>query len=229
MNVSWPDEGFLEAVVQLASDHAAVSIFDETVTGFRLSLGGAQQLFGVTPDLACFGKGLANGYPLAAVAGRDDIMREFEEVFFSFTMGGERLSLAAAKAAISKARDMGGPRALAKQGQKILDGLTSLIRLHGCGHFLQVAGHPSWSFLLIHDADAADEWSIRTLYLQEMLQRGILTLGSHNMSLAHSARDVERLLQAYDEVLPLLASAVQRGNVTDQLRCEPLKPLFRVR
>ncbi|MEZ5791965.1 MAG: aminotransferase class III-fold pyridoxal phosphate-dependent enzyme [Nitratireductor sp.] len=70
-----------------------------------MPVGGAQELFGVTPDLACFGKGLANGYPLAVVAGRSDIMAEFEEVFFSFTMGGETLSLAAAKASMTKFRD----------------------------------------------------------------------------------------------------------------------------
>lgn len=229
MNLSWPGPGFLDGVVALAAEHGAVSIFDETITGYRFALGGAQQLFGVTPDLACFGKGLANGYPLSAVAGRDEIMREFEEVFFSFTMGGERLSLAAAVAAIAKCRDCDVPAALARQGQKVVDGLAERIARHGCGEFLSIAGHPSWSFLLIRDAARAGQWDIRTLYLQEMLQRGVLTLGTHNMSYAHSDDDVDRLLAGYDEVLPLLASAVGSGSVRHQLRCEPLKPLFRVR
>jgi glutamate-1-semialdehyde 2,1-aminomutase len=121
------------------------------------------------------------------------------------------------------------PAALARQGQKVVDGLAERIARHGCGEFLSIAGHPSWSFLLIRDAARAGQWDIRTLYLQEMLQRGILTLGTHNMSYAHSDDDVDRLLAAYDEVLPLLASAVESGSVRDQLRCEPLKPLFRVR
>lgn len=229
MNVAWPAPAFLDGVVRLAAEHGAISVFDETITGYRYSVGGAQALFGVTPDLACFGKGLANGYPLSAVAGRADVMREFEEVFFSFTMGGERLSLAAAVAAINKTRDEKVPAALARQGQKILDGLAGLVEKHGCGEFLSVAGHPSWSFLLIRDGEGADQWEVRTLYIQEMVQRGILTLGSHNMSFAHSDEDVQQLLDAYDEVLPLLSSAVRDGNVRDQLRCEPLKPLFRVR
>lgn len=229
MNVAWPQPGFLDGVVRLAAEHGAVSIFDETITGFRVALGGAQDLFGVTPDLACFGKGLANGYPLSAVAGRSDVMREFEEVFFSFTMGGERLSLAAAVAAIGKTRDKDVPAALAAQGQKIVDGLTALVESCGCQHFLTVAGHPSWSFLLIRDAEGVDQWEIRTLYIQEMLQRGILTLGSHNMSYAHSDADVERLLAVYREVLPLLAAAAKEGNAREHLRCEPLQPLFRVR
>ena len=229
MNVAWPAEGFLEGVVDLARENGAVSIFDETITGYRFAIGGAQQYFRVTPDLACFGKGLANGYPLSAVAGRDEIMREFEEVFFSFTMGGERLSLAAAVAAITKARDEDVPAVLARQGQKIVDGVTQRIERHACGEFLSIAGHPSWSFLLIRDAAGEDQWDIRTLYLQEMLQRGILTLGTHNISFAHSDDDVDRLLAAYDEVLPLLSSAVESGRVRQLLRCEPLKPLFRVR
>jgi glutamate-1-semialdehyde 2,1-aminomutase len=229
MNIAWPEPGFLEGVVALAREHGAVSVFDETITGYRFALGGAQQLFGVTPDLACFGKGLANGFPLSAVAGRAEIMREFEEVFFSFTMGGERLSLAAADAAIDKARDCDVPAALARQGQKVLDGLAQLVERHRCGEFLSVAGHPSWSFLMIRDGAGADQWEVRTLYIQEMLQRGILTLGTHNMSYAHSDEDVARLLEAYDEVLPLISSAVVAGDVRSQLHCEPLRPLFRVR
>ena len=229
MNVAWPDDGFLQGVVDLAARHGAVSIFDETITGFRFSLGGAQELFGVTPDLACFGKGLANGYPLSAVTGRADVMREFEEIFFSFTMGGERLSLAAAVAAITKARDAEVPTRLAQQGQKILDGLGELIGQSGSGEFLSTAGHPSWSFLLIRDTEKADQWAIRTLFLQEMLQRGVLTLGTHNMSFAHSDEDVDQILSVYSDVLPILAAAVRDSTVADQLQCEPLKPLFRVR
>lgn len=229
MNVAWPQPGFLERVVALARDHRAIAIFDETITGYRLALGGAQQLFGVTPDLACFGKGLANGFPLSAVAGRSDIMDEFEEVFFSFTMGGERLSLAAALAAVAKTRDCDVPGALARQGQKILDGVGEAIARHGCEEFLGISGHPSWSFVLFRDAAGADQWEIRTLYMQEMLQRGMLTLGSHNLSFAITDHDVDRLLAAYDEVLPLLASAVSKGSVRQELRCEPLRPLFRVR
>jgi glutamate-1-semialdehyde 2,1-aminomutase len=144
-------------------------------------------------------------------------------------MGGERLSLAAAVAAIGKTRDRDVPAALARQGQKIIDGLGQLIEQGGCEQFLRISGHPSWSFLLIGDAPGADQWAIRTFYIQEMLQRGILTLGSHNMSYAHSDEDVDRLLSVYGEVLPLLSNAVDNGTVSQHLRSEPLKPLFRVR
>ena len=229
MNVAWPEPGFLQGVVDLAHAHGAVAVFDETITGFRYALGGAQQYFGVTPDLACFGKGLANGYPLSAVAGRAEIMREFEDVFFSFTMGGETLSLAAARAAIDKMRREDVTATLAARGTQVLEGTQALIDRHGCGHFLSVAGHPSWSFLVIADQPEASQFELKTLFLQEVFARGILTVGSHNISYAHSEKDVDRLLEVYGEVFPLMRDALARGEVVSALRCEPLKPLFRVR
>lgn len=230
MNVAWPKEGFLQGVVDLAREHGAVAVFDETITGFRFAPGGAQELFGVTPDLACFGKGLANGYPLAAVAGRSDIMAEFEEVFFSFTMGGETLSLAAAKAAIDKMHRENATATMMALGTRVIEGTQALIDGHGCADFLSVAGHPTWSFLLIADHPNASSFELKTLYLQEMLARGILTVGTHNISFAHSEDDVERLLAVYDEVFPMMRKGLERpGGIVESLRCAPLKPLFKVR
>ncbi|MBO6899851.1 MAG: aminotransferase class III-fold pyridoxal phosphate-dependent enzyme [Rhizobiaceae bacterium] len=229
MNTTWPAEGFLQGVVDCAHEHGAIAIFDETITGFRFAEGGAQKLFGVTPDLACFGKGLANGFPLSAVAGRADIMHEFEEIFFSFTMGGETLSLAAAKAALTKIRSTDVIGRLKDTGEKIERGVKALIAKHGCERFLGYAGHPSWSFLTMQDADGTSSFEIKTLWMQEMLERGIISVGTHNISYAHTGADVDKLLGAYDEIFPLLKSAVEERAIRQYLRCEPLKPLFRVR
>ncbi|MDD2859397.1 MAG: aminotransferase class III-fold pyridoxal phosphate-dependent enzyme, partial [Candidatus Nanopelagicales bacterium] len=88
MTSSFPDAGYLEAVRELTTRHGIVLVFDEMLTGFRLAPGGAQELFGVTPDLAAFGKGLANGFPLSAIVGRRDLMMLMESIFFSGTYGG---------------------------------------------------------------------------------------------------------------------------------------------
>lgn len=229
MNVQDPKPGFLQQVVDLAHAHGAVAIFDETITGFRFAPGGAQELFGVTPDLACFGKGLANGYPLAAVCGRADIMKEFENVFFSFTMGGETLSLAAAKAVLTKLRSEPVIEGLVAKGQRIMDATNALIEKHGCGHFLSMSGHPTWTFLIIKDAPNATSFEIKTLWMQEILARGILSVGTHNVTHAHSEADIDRLLAVYDEVFPILASAVADNRLKQYLRCKPLEPLFKVR
>ncbi len=229
MNITEPHDCFLEKVKELTHQQGAVLVFDETVTGFRLATGGAQEYFGVIPDLATFGKGLANGYPLSAVAGRADIMRLMEEVFFSFTFGGEALSLAASLATMTKLQNEPVLATMKIQGEKILTGLAELRLRHGVGHFMSLTGLPVWSFMILKDFEPYTVWDIKTLYIQEMLARGIMILGSHNLSYAHGDDDVASLLQAYDEVLPILKDAVDNRRMGDYLRCEPLEPLFKVR
>lgn len=229
MNIAWPAPGFLEGVRELTHEEGALLIFDETITGFRFAKGGAQELFGITPDLSAFGKGLANGFPLSAVAGRADVMAEFEEVFFSFTMGGECLSLAAAKAVLTKLKREPVLETIAARGKRLIEGVAQRIAAHGVSDFLSTSGHSSWTFLSFRDANGVSLWDIKTLWLQEMMARGILSLGTHNMSFAHGEADIDHLLAVYDEVFPVLREAVASGQPAKYLRCEPLKPLFRVR
>lgn len=229
MNVAEPQAGFLDGVKALVRQHGALLVFDETITGFRYSNGGAQEYFGVTPDLATFGKGLANGYPVSAVAGRREVMALMEEVFFSFTFGGEALSLAAAKATLTKLRAEPVVATLAERGNAIIEGTRRIIDQESLGDAFSVSGHPTWSFLNIRDARGATAYEIKTLWMQEMLQQGILSVGSHNVSYAHSAADVAALLDAYAEVLPMIGRVLDEGRVRESLRCEPLAPLFKVR
>lgn len=229
MNVRFPSPGYLEGVQALTKKAGAVLVFDETITGFRFSNGGAQSLFGVTPDLTCLGKGIANGFPLSAVCGRAELMKYMEEVFFSFTMGGETLSLAAACAAMDKMEREPVTATLAERGQMLLDGVQPLIDRHGLGEVLSLSGHPSWSFLSFADGLGAGSFEIKTLFMQEVFARGILAYGTHNISYAHSAADIETLLAVYDEVFGSIAAAGEGGGIRSALRCDPLVPLFKVR
>lgn len=229
MNVAFPEAGFLQGVQALAQQHGALLVFDETITGFRFANGGAQALFGVTPDLATFGKGLANGYPVSAVAGRRDLMRLMEEIFFSFTFGGETLSLAAARATLTKLQREPVTATLASRGQRLIDGAASLLQAHGLQDIFSVSGHPSWSFLNIRDARGATAFDIKTLWMQEMHQQGFLSVGTHNMSYAHSDADVDALLRAYDSVLPEIGRTLDAQGLQAALRCTPLVPLFKLR
>jgi glutamate-1-semialdehyde 2,1-aminomutase len=229
MTIHYPAKGYLEGVRAAATRSGTVLVFDEIITGFRLALGGAQELFGVKPDLTALGKGIANGYPLAVVCGRRDIMMEMEEVFFSFTMGGETLSLAAALATMKKLVAEPVIDTMRRRGERLQAGITERLDRHKVGGFLSFSGFPSWNFLSFGDGPGATSWEIKTLFLQEMFDRGILTLGAHNLSYAHSNADIDRLLEVYDEVLPFIAAAVRNGAVRQYLRCEPLVPLFRVR
>lgn len=229
MNVVEPLPGYLEGVKALAHRHGALLIFDETITGFRYAKGGAQEYFGVMPDLATFGKGLANGYPVSAVTGRAEIMHLMEEIFFSFTFGGETLSLAAALATMRKIQEQPVIETLRRQGEKIMATLKNLIDAHGLNQVFSVAGLPVWSFLLIQDTDRYSQWQIKSLLLQEMFARNVLMIGTHNMSYAHTDADVSKLLAAYAEILPIIRDALDGEHLERLLRCRPLEPLFRVR
>jgi glutamate-1-semialdehyde 2,1-aminomutase len=224
-----PAEGFLEGVAELTRKHGALLVFDEVITGFRFANGGAQEYFGVTPDLTALGKGIANGYPLSAVAGRGDVMKLMEEIFFSFTMGGETLSLAAGKATLTKLQREPVVATLRRRGERIVAGVDERIRKYGIGHFAKTAGHPAWNFLILSDTPKHSQFAIKTLFQQETLVRGIMTLGAHNMTYAHSDADIDRLFQVYDEVFPILKDAVDEDAMKQYLKCEPLQPLFRVR
>lgn len=229
MNVAWPQPGYLEGVRELCSKNGAVLVFDETITGFRFAKGGAQELLGIKPDLTTLGKGLANGFPLSAVCGRRDIMMLMEDVFFSFTLGGEALSLAAAKATITKILREPVVDTIAERGKRVMTGLSTLIEKEKLGDILSVSGHPSWSFLNIADAPKTSSWSTKTLFLQEMFARGILVLSTHNISYAHTDADVDRLLDVYAEVLPFVHRAATDGLADEHLKVQPLQPLFSVR
>lgn len=229
MNFEYPKEGFLQEVKDLCHKNGALFVLDEMITGFRYSNGGAQEYFGVTPDLATFGKGMANGYPISAVCGRADIMQLFEECFFSFTFGGETLSLAASLATMTKYQNKPVIEKMKENGLKIESNLNSLIEKYDIGDVFQVGGFAPWKLLNIKDTEKYNSWTIKTLYMQEMLKRGILILGSHETTYAHSEEDINYLIKCYDEVFPILKEGIRNNKILEMLDCEPLVPLFKVR
>jgi glutamate-1-semialdehyde 2,1-aminomutase len=199
------------------------------ITGFRYARGGAQELFGVTPDLATFGKGLANGYPISALVGRRDLMALLEDLFFSFTFGGETLSLAAASAVLKKIKDEPVIETIHERGAALMEGLQRLTSSHHLDAVVSVVGHPSWTLLEFKDHTNASQWEIKTLFLQEMFYRGVITIGSHFPTYALSHDNVQRILSVYDEVFALLHRSLLAGSVGRELVVESLQPLFKVR
>jgi glutamate-1-semialdehyde 2,1-aminomutase len=110
-----------------------------------------------------------------------------------------------------------------------LNSLNKLIQENNAESIFNISGHPSWSFFNIEETDECLSWSLYTLYLQEMFERGILILGSHNISFSHTDEDIEYLLSVYADVIPLIINAINHNKVDSLLKTNPLKPIFKVR
>jgi glutamate-1-semialdehyde 2,1-aminomutase len=226
MTFEEPKDDFLRRVKSACERNGTLLVFDEMWTGFRFALGGAQERFGVPADLMCYSKAIANGMPLAVLAGRADVMQLCEkDVFFFTTFGGEALSLAAAKATVRELREQRVPEYLDRQGQRLKNGYNDLARELDMPYTRCVgAGCRS---LVTFDTKSGQPLEMKSLVQQELIKRGILWGGFHNMSFSHTDDDVSYALCAYRETLPFLKRAVDEGRVRETLRGEPVEPVFR--
>ncbi len=214
MTMVWPNPGYLEGVRALTQKYGAVFIFDEMVTGFRFANGGAQEYFGVTPDLAAFGKGMANGFPLSAVVGRRDLMEVLETAFISGTFGGELLSLTAANVVLNRIATTNVIANIASIGKDLLTRVQGVVDELGLTDTLSFAGHPAWIFLIWnpHTPELDD---IKNLFMQEMSRNGVLMIATHDIMAAHDDAALETIVNAYRSALMTVKSALRDGNARD--------------
>ena len=222
-----PPEGYLAEIRALTKKNGTLLIFDEMWTGFRLALGGAQEYFDVKADLAVFSKAIANGMPISVICGREDVMQRLdEEVFFFTTFGGEALSLAATKATIQELRKHSVPQKIAATGFELRKGLDELIEKNGLGDTMACIGMDART-LVTFDASAGDPLLQKSYVQQEMIRRGVLWAGFHTVCFTHTEADVRKVLEAYGEVLPLLKTAIDEGDIAAKLRGNPVQAVFR--
>lgn len=210
MIVESPKPGFLETIRELCSSYKTVLIFDEIVTGFRWSLGGAQEYFRVVPDLATFGKGMANGMPLACVCGKKEIMREFEDIFVSSTLGGECLSLAAGLATIREMQKKDTIKHNWDMGRLLMDGLKDI--------GISSTGFPCRPILQLEN----DTPHLRSLLMQELIKRDILIHNGLliNLCASHTKDDIDHAISAFGDSMKAIESGVE-------LEGEVVKTAFR--
>jgi glutamate-1-semialdehyde aminotransferase len=221
-------DGYLQGVRALCDEFGALLMFDEIVTGFRMANGGGQEYFGVTPDLACFAKGIANGMPLGVVCGRAEVMRKaIDDLVISVTYGGEALSLAAAAAALRVYRNEPVIEHLWATGARLMRDFDALGEKHGVP--LKCHGYEPMSSQTIGYEDPQLSQDVWTLLLQEMAQRGVLLRrgGLLFVTYAHGDEEVEETLAALDESLAVIADAVDSGTVKQRLRVTEVKESFR--
>ena len=221
-----PKDNFLKNLKEICEENRTLLIFDEMWTGFRISLGGAQEYFNVKADLACFSKAVANGMPIAILTGRKDVMELLDkDVFFYTTFGGEALSLAAVIATINEIKEKNVPAYLQKQGNKLKVGYNKVAAELDM-NYTKCSGYDCRTIITFNES-AGNPLELKSLVQQELIKRGVLWSGFHNMSFSHSDEDIEYTLKAYKEVLPILKKAVNEKNVSGYLKGKPVEPVFR--
>jgi glutamate-1-semialdehyde 2,1-aminomutase len=214
-----PAPGFLQGLRRVTQRYEVPLVFDEIVTGFRFAYGGAQEYYGVVPDLAAFGKVVAGGFPLACVAGPKTIMRHFdaalegtpEYVWQAGTFNGNAISCAAGLATLAELRKPGTYERLFGTGTRLRDGLVAAVRKHGLA--AQVSGEAPVFDIFFTDRSILDYRATLTAdrelikrFNQELVRRGVVkAVNKIYISLAHSDADVDETIAIFDEVLAGLA------------------------
>ncbi|MGA1870281.1 MAG: aminotransferase class III-fold pyridoxal phosphate-dependent enzyme [bacterium] len=218
-----PKEGYLQGVRDLADKYETVLIFDEVVTGFRFHRGGYQSVCGVIPDLACFSKAMGNGMPIAALVGKTEIMRKSPDIFFSLTFAGETLSLAAAKAVMEVIDKEDAPAVIEKNGQYFLERFNQLLVECELASVIRVEGFPCRNVLIFSDHAHTPAADIRTFWIQELSKRNILTAGYHIISLSHTIKEIDNMLDTYQVVLKNLKESVEDDTLSEKLQCPSVR------
>jgi glutamate-1-semialdehyde aminotransferase len=214
-NEIMPPPGYLAGVAELARRHGALLVFDEVVTGFRLARGGAQEAFGVEPDLACVGKALANGMPLSALCGRAEFLYTLPRVGYGLTYRGETLSLAAARAALDVIASEPVCEHLARVGEALRAGFAERARRAGVP--AELIGPPARLSISLGPAGRLSALAQTSLILQEMLKRGVLSHGVLLPSYAHGEEEIACTLDAFEAGLTALARARDRDSLAGLL------------
>ena len=139
----YPEKNYLKKVREIANKYKILLIFDEIITGFRMHPGGAQSYFNIKPDLSCFGKGIANGFPVSALVGKEKYLKKANDLFYSLTFAGETISLAAASAALDLYKNKKLSRNLEKKGNYLKDNILKVIDEQNLNGYIKIEGMPS--------------------------------------------------------------------------------------
>jgi glutamate-1-semialdehyde aminotransferase len=221
-------KNFLSEVKKMAHENGALLIFDEIITGFRFSLGGAQELTNVTPDLATFAKAISNAIPLSAVVGKKEYMSTLSKTFFSFTYGGDCIGLAAAKACIPKLEKEDVAGHLNNVGSELKSGFNKLAKNYDLLDFVECIGYPCRSIISFNGNKKYKDLEIKSFFQQELLRRGILWAAYHALSWSHKKKDIKKTLNAYEDVMKSFKNIIKKNlNLRNQIEGIPVEPVFR--
>ena len=202
----------------MAKHYGALLMFDEIISGFRFSIGGAQELFNVTPDLSSFAKAISNAVPLSAIVGKKEYMSLLDKTFFSFTYGGDCIGLAAADVCIPKIQKLNVPNHLNNVGQVLKDGINKAAHNNNLTEFIECLGFPCRSILAIKGNEKYNDLELKTFIQQELIRRGILWAAYHAISWSHKKKDIIKTVFAFNEIFEILGKVIHSGkSITSHL------------
>ncbi|MGW5381462.1 glutamate-1-semialdehyde 2,1-aminomutase [Nocardia sp. NPDC003963] len=228
-----PPPGYLTGVRALCDRFGTLLVFDEMITGFRWASGGAQQVYGVVPDLSCWGKAMGNGFPIAALAGRREYLElgglrtDDARVFLLSTTHGPETGALAAFRAVAHAYATTDPVGrMEAAGRRLRAGIEEITAELGIDDCLRIAGRSSCLLFLTLDPDGNPSQEFRTLFLQELLRRGVLGQ-SFVTSAAHTDRDIDHTVAACRGAAGVYRRALEQGSVAGLLEGRPVAPALR--
>jgi glutamate-1-semialdehyde 2,1-aminomutase len=229
-----PTEGYFAGLRRLCDSQGALLVLDEMITGFRWHERGAQFVYDIEPDLCAFGKALANGFPISALAGRREVMRlggfvdDVDRVFLlSQTGGAQPWALAAMLAVIETYQREQIAARLHQIGAELRRGVAEVVDAHGLGSYFQIRGRDCNLVYVARDERGDPSQAFRTLVLQELLERGILA-PSFVVSSAHDSAAITKTVDAVDRLMPVYRRALDDG-IASVLRGRPVRPAVRAR
>jgi glutamate-1-semialdehyde 2,1-aminomutase len=230
-----PKDDFLHKVAALCKERGVILILDEMISGFKWGLTGAQNYYGVKPDISTWGKGIANGFSACALTGRADIMelggirREGDDKLFliSTTHGAETTGLAAMIATIEAFKQHNMIESNWARGAALKQRLEQIVHKHELGDALQLLGYPCLFALVCRSPAGVPDDAYRTLMMQEMIACGVLFQGLFYPTWSHQQAEMDHLAMAFDESCAVYRKAIEAGTTDGLLIGRAAKAVFR--
>ena len=217
-------KGFLNQVQKITHKNNALLVFDEIVTGFRVDKGGYQKIAGIKPDLSCFSKAMANGFPISALVGSKKVMSKSQEIFYSLTFGGENLSLAASIATLKFIDKYKVCENIRDNGNFVIDKINQKIKNLSLENYIFLNGYPGKTiFNFINQQDSNAEM-MRIFWISKLIQSGILNNGYQILSYSHNKEIITKIVSCYEKVLEEIKHKLSKGQFSKKnykLRLNP--------
>lgn len=222
-----PKNDFLKNVRKLTTENNSILILDEIVTGFRFDLQGGQKYFDIEGDLICYGKGIANGFPLSVIAGKSEFMKIYDDLWVSSTNNSETLSLAACNATLTEMKEKNTLDYCWDLGKKLFEGWNKIVETHNFD--AKMFGYDIRMTLKCYDSNKNESNSLKGLILQEMIKKGIFISPGHTfISYSHSEQDVVNTLNALEETCETISKKLTGDNFDDLIEGDLPKSIWKM-